>query len=1264
MSNFKNKNYRPLDVSAPITDRYVDAYLEQVRKHAFTSAILTDELESEIREFFPKIYKAYGFELYDEHIAEIPTKHFDAVYEKSGVTQHQARLLYNPYRWVFSEDPAGWPSGWWFRFGQEQWERSTWRLLPALPASMLAAMGYPLVTSCRYMGNLTDDQKVELLKLLMNHDARGWSTEEEVARTKELLALTSYGMELPIIDIDTVKPPKGTPVEKLDETRELIGRTAVKYALAMTEAWKEIFGVGVHWTVTNDRGGLHGRSLPLPPDLHHPELLMMLTEALVEQCKKRGVPYKSVGGRGEWKDTDLAVLDISTFQKSGAGRGGMWRTPGSKKDAHMGPGSLPQTPVSKLVSEMPWLSAVTPEALGSDWAPISDEIKKKILGLCDAFSKRKQEKEIKAGRAYVKDGKLVRVRVAAVEADAALGTTEFKEVALTVRELMPQGENEGMKRHDLRLAVAGWLYTLKLPEAAASATLVACGGNIEDSMKVVRTTYTRARGGDKVAGMWRLKEILGVEKAKKLDDALAVDLMEKVGSKGPDPADSREGDDGGDVGDNFGSDDLDTLLQGPQPSPAPSITTPTSVPPETPASKPWPEPPVATLGPETDEGVLAATSKLHPRTALQLKFREAKARGSYVFDPATGELEKTRVALAEIKNSCGDSFYFFQKTIAQNLAFARVGLDIMTRTALRGAVRFSSLRSDFMDADKELKRWSEGKPLPKFTPLSAIRRTLGHWRYRRLLDAISDDLHNLGAPFDVQNRATVDATWTGRERDNMKYFVDRMIVGKDGKPDYTKIKGALQFIEDARRCGYLVVDRICPDHGEISKIPVVCEREISCKYCRNHLYNAISEWVAYHWKHDKYVTFEIPATEDAVVKEIRRKLEVDANGKVVDKTVASTPEDEASKHILLPKSHPDEKRFRAKWNERKNRLEVKIKMRRRSRHKVEGRKLVKNLLDRIKLGFTHSKDFKEFKKLLGKRIGVRAWPTTTGICVVMPSTFMPSEEVGADGLPPEEKPTMLALQEYSLWENVPKKVISKDEALTLILDARAKIGEGFDRLIYYLGQEPHKLSRPDIDVGRQLLQKDLKELLAKKPVDIEPGTPKYEEALQGFAEEAKKLLESWGPSGKPSDLQAGKRFLEEKEEELRTYPFLRNGAMRPVKNKRAEIDMPWFTKEQIREFMKMLKREREGTKIEDEVSPHECPMPVPDTVKGGEKPCRRVLRCELHCEHGILAANNQGQFYARDKAWETAEGLGIAYGSIPPAEGRFAPSAVDEKMLA
>lgn len=1148
----RNKLYEPLDPDCPIEHRYMDAYLEEVRRHGFTSAILTEELEAEIQEIYPQVYRDYEFELEERHIEDVPTKHFVAKY-KSGVKQHQARLAYDPYKWVLSDDPAGWPSAWWFRFGQEKWEDSTWRLIPALPAAMCAVMGYPLVTSCRYMGDLTDEQKAELLRLLANHSAYGHSSDADTARTKELLALTSYGMELPVLDVDTVKPPKDLPEDQVKAAKERIGRAAVDVALKMTEAWREVLGVGIRWTVTNDRGALHGRSLPLASDLRHPDLLMMLTQELTEQCVKRGVPYKLVGGRGVWSESDLAVVDLSTFQKSGGGRGGMWRTPGSKKDAHMGPGSLPQTPVSRMLHVMPWLEAVTPEALGSDWEPISDETKARVLEQCASYRARKDEADIQHGRAVRgADGKVRKVAPKPVEPDADLGTTEFGEVAAVVRELMPRGDHEGMKRHDVRLALAGWLYHNKLTEEAATATLLACGGNADDSRKVVRTTYALGRSSHRIAGLKRLCELLGDDGAKRLSVAWGIDFSSRIDR----PSDVVAGDDAGeDPGEEYEpprgdpESQRDPADEGPvdpadrEPSDEPPKTQPQSV--------------------DSDGNVVTR----HPKTLPQFYIEEAQGQK---FSPADGVLAETKKIYIEIRNAMlGErgKLYHVDRTVGSVLAFAGLGQDLVARTMLRGEKAVEAVRM-FRDASKAIGDYKQGDPLPDITTLSAIRSTVEHGQYVDLGDALARDLHRLRAPYAVRRRALVDQSWSSRDRDNMEWLLTRHTAGDKE----ARTKGKLKFLNDAKRCGHLSNKSICPSHDKVHSRAVVCEREVSCRHCRSSLYHWIAEWITSQWLLDTYVTFEVPVTQGPVIKQVREKIRVDVDGKPLAPGEASCEEDETAKRRLLPKAYPEEKRFRIQTAPgSKHGIKVTVKCRRGSRHKTVRRELVTELLDRIKIGFTTSHDYKEFKKALGTKLGVRAWPTPDGIRVVMPATFI--EDNGTQELP-DEQDTLFHLAASNLWQDRSPRVVQKDEVLSLILDARRRIGEGFDRLVFALGKHRSDTETPD---------------------------------------------------------------LEQSERDLLDYSFLRNSAMRPVKNKRAEIDLPWFTKEQMRAFMKRLAAERRGEEYV-EVAPHECPVLVDDPETGGKKPCRKTLTVLLQDpDKGIFVANSQGKHYGRDEAFRIAE---------------------------
>lgn len=583
-------------------------------------------------------------------------------------------------------------------------------------------------------------------------------------------------------------------------------------------------------------------------------------------------------------------------------------------------------------------------------------------------------------------------------------------------------------------------------------------------------------------------------------------------------------------------------------------------------------------------------AQIYPTSLNQLNFAAAK---DYLFDPkrfrpgGDTALVDTREVLGKIQDQLvGDNrFWFVQKVVAENFVFAGLDIDLVTRTTGRGKRKFDALRKAYVEALAKLRRWKKGEPLPKFASLGSIKSTIGHWSYLELSDSISNDLTKLKAPFEVKHRATLDQPWSKKDRQNMRSMIDRRTGG-----DNERAKGPLAFILDSARCGWMVNERTCPDHHLVSASAVVCEREVSCKYCRSHLYAWIADWVTHKWKHDKYVTFEVKATTEKVIKEIREKFEVDANGKKVDKSEPSHPEDEKSEWSLLPKAFPEEKRFRI-MSVVENGVTKHIAMkcvakRRRNQHRVVGRKTVDNLLDRIKIGFTRSEDFKTFKKTFGKKLGVRAWPTPDGIRVVMPSTFL--EDSPVPGEMPEERDTLERLMLECLWKEQTKTVVSKEEALTLILDARKRIGDGFDELVDALAEN--------------------------QPDEADSDSVAQDKAVR----------------------------LASAEDKLATYPFLRNQAMKPVKNKAAERDLPWFTKGQMREFMRQLAAERRGEDLED-VAPHECPVQV-DDGHGGKRACRKMLHVGLKCREGIVAQNNQGRFYAKEEAYDLGEKQGVFSG--------------------
>lgn len=1220
-----------------IIDAFSDALRAKAKKDSRTAVTYTDAVDRDVRQAMRWIDSHYvgdgrGLGVTEAHVADVPLDEHTITNAKTGAKKKKLRLRYKLYDWMAGEDARGWPTGWWIRFAQDAWKGSTWRVVPAFPAAVLGALGYPLVTTARYIGDLTDEEKAELLRLLWHVDAtnsRGKNDADEI-RISEYLSRCPYGVELPIFDVDAVHPPKDMPKEEHAAFFERTGRAAAAIAVKVSEVWRRIAGVGIRWTVTNARGGLHGRSWILPERLRHKDLLIALCYEISRGCRELGVPHKFVGEGRDSKATDrytkddLAVLDLSPFHKTGDKRGGMWRTPGAAKDREDDPNSMPQTPVSELFGRMPWLTEIAPDKVG-DWGEFSEEATDKILAICEAYSTTKDEEAIRSGQAVRgEDGKVRRVRKAAVEANEELGTTEFAEVALTIRELMPKGDSDGMKRHSVRLALAGWLYRNKLSEDAAIQTLLACGGNADDSRKAAKSTYARGNAGLGVAGRKRLTELLGQDGFDLLERAWGTDVASRVDNPepldhgddepdhgvldpGPDPSDGEPSDEAS------GDDEILEDDQGPEVDESSAAETDSDSEPEddtaasSASSQSSQSDAVGATSAAASEtsgapnpAAAARAKKIHPLSQAHLHL--ARAKGELApgkrFDgknPGSDVLTEVRDCLVRIKAGSSDSgkFWFVQKAVASTFAFAGLGLDLVTRTTMRGDTKFDTIRAVYKDVIAALYKWKPGDELPVISSLSQIRSAIGHWEYIKLTSAITDGLHRIGAPFGVLNRASIDTPQSSNERIRIKYLLDRAT-----KCEKSEIRGPLKFLEDARKCGYLLNHQRCSTHNTVSKRPISCEREVSCRYCRSTSMSNIGEWMMRIWNHDKYVTFDVPATNDPVIKKILEKHEVDVNGRFVDPTPGSNEEDDAAKITLLPKAYEGEKRFHLTYAPNSKRgIKVKIKHRKRGRSKVVARKVVTDLLNRITIGFRESHDWKEFKKIFGHKIGARAWPTTTGVRVVMPASFLPRNKKGeieavGDSMPVEQE-TMFHLKAHKLWQDRSPRVVSKEEAATLILDARREIGEDFDRLVHDLSKDAPDAESPDLDRSEQ---------------------------------------------------------------ELLSYPFLKNNAMKPIRNKAALRDMPWFSKDQMTAFKRLLARERKGIKDgDDEVKPHECPMPVPDDA-GGTKPCRRTLHNSLECEQGTIAHNSQGKHYPREEAFELADQAGVSFSPYGVPLGCFAPA--------
>lgn len=1209
--------------------RFFSAFVEACRKHGppISRVRCEDErLVTLAREQFLWRATLCDYDLTEEHVRR-PLPHY---------TPHW--LLTESAK---GEEGLGWPTSWGFRFAQNKWKKSLWYMVPDFPPAMLALAGFNLVSTSRWMGDdvLTGEERAEFCVLQRKSEFQGGQSlkPSEVERRNDLLELMPYGGELPILDVDVARATHDadgnelTP-EQAAKIHAERGAEAARIAGVVTGVWRQIAGVTPRWTVTNDRGGLHGLNLPLPPHVRHPDLLRALLEEMRRLLPATDVPFMVKGDESE--RTGAVKLDLTAYNKYSRGRGGMWRVPLCAKDD---PGSLPQAPVAEYVAKMHWLETITPEAIGSDWQAFGPEAGAKILEICSGHRKRIDELDLRRGSAYrdASTGQIKRVRHKAVAADADLGTAELPKVAETLRDLMPTGEHEGGKRHQIRLAIAGWLYKHGTPKEAALSTLLASGRNEEDSRKAVDTTYARGLMGDTVMGISRLEELLGRSGAQRLHEAFSADREERerenmlreeqepdheeetgrIALRRKEETKDAQGADSGDEGEDEGGDGHEgrepTTGKEPPPPPPSLGDIVANLGGLAPAVPPAPEPspegaPSNSPSPESGGGVAVATKKkakavelspaelLHPKTPQQLCVLEAKERVHSLWDAPTKALVKTRHYLFGLKAklSAGGSDwgkqFFCWKTLGRAFALGGLSHKTVLETVRGGGM--SEILTHHKAALNDLRHYAPGKPLPQFLSIKAIRSTIGWKDWNELVDALHEDLKD--APFDVKHRLLVDLGYSSRDRDTILWTVECLErSGWTRRPEFKARE--YKRVQKAAKCTRIANVHECAEHGDVTTCPIYCHSEVACAWCRANLHDTIAAWVESKWQHDSFVVFEWTASTEPVLVEVRDELEEHLNSALDD-----------DPNWIAPERSPEDEEARVNKRfvlrrDKEGELEAAMKEAIRNTGRLErrrrlGRALSMDRLDQIKKGFAQTKDLKILKQTTANQLGYRAFPTLTGVVAVLPSIWL---EPSPDGVTPDERPTLEHLKKIDAFQGCKPRVVTKDELVSILIKARQEVGTEFDRLVHEFTIEA-----------------------AKTPTE---PTPHEEDRPPGPAALA-----------------------------MLTFPFLRERAMVPIRNKTAEEELPWYSAESLKAFKKELREARFGP---DAVKPGECPVPVlqPD---GTTRPCRRICCTKLEDlrTKEILARNSTGKMFAPKDAFAIADARGFNYGVIVPS--RFGPT--------
>lgn len=1211
-----------------IIDEFFHAVLKSAKKHNPEARVLCGNkaLVATARERFLERATIADYALTKEHV-------------RRGIHH------YSPY-WILAESAKEgdeglyWPTSWAFRLAQTKWKGSFWRMVPDFPREMLALCGFKLVTTSRWMGNdvLTGEERGEFCALQWKAENGGLDETREKPRIDELLGKMPYCGELPILDIDVAKIPEGEP--EAEKTALERANFATDCALKVTTIWRQITGVTPTWTVSNNRGALHGLNHPLPPHVRHPDLLRGLKEEMKRLLSATDVPFIDAGDQSE--KVGPVKLDLTTYNKYAAGKGGMWRVPGCAK---VESGSIPQSPVTEHLNSMPWLAAVAPEAIGEN-RPMTPEALARILKLCTEHRTRIDEAALRRGEAYRDEttGEVKRLRKKAVVADVDLGTAEFQEVAKTLRELMPTGEHEGVKRHNVRLAVAGWLYKEKAPKEAALSTLLAAGRNDEDSRKAIDTTYARGSAGDSVMGIRRLEELLGTKGAQLLHDAFVADQEDReharqlreesepepeeekakrsplrkkdVEASEPEPEESSEEESAEDT--NVEAPEGGTADETPPPPP-PSIDdaltslggrAATSATPSKPSGPEAPSEPEA-VKESAAGGVATAVKKTktkvvehnpealtHPLTPQQLSLLEAKERVKNLWN-APHACTKLRLVLFKIHAKFGGTDWGKQfwvwKTIGRTFALAGLSRETVLKI-VRGGL--GDVLKYHKEALNDIRHYAPGKALPQFVSLKSIRSKLGWADYGEFIDALHEDLKD--APFDVKHRALVDQGRSSADRDKIVWTI--ACLEKSGRvrlPEFKK--GEYARVLKSAKCTRIANVHQCDDHGDVSTRPVYCRSEVACPWCRADDHDTISAWIDSKWYHDDYVVLRRTASTEPVLVEVREEGE-DYENKDVDEDpnlVAPERSDEHDRLFELFKQkkiqYQDlmdqigfDKRFVLRWNAEKQVRVAAIKSPIRNegrleRRKVLGKALSMDRLDQIKKGFSQTNDLKVLKQTTANKLGFRAFPTLDGVILVMPAIFT---EILTDGDFYEHK-MLDHLRKIGAFQDCNPRVVSKNELRSELIKARQEVGKEFDRLVHEFAIEA-----------------------SKAPAE---------------------------PSPHDKDRDPGPAELA-----MLTFPFLRDRSMVPIKNKAAEEDLPWYSAETLKEFKKELREERYGP---DVVKPGECPVPVlqPD---GTTKPCRKLccVKLENLRTKEIYAQNRTGKSYPPAEAFAIADEKGMNWG--------------------
>lgn len=390
---------------------------------------------------------------------------------------------------------ATWPL---FRFAQRNF-RGRWEVAPAIPDKRLAQVGYRLGGPYRDASALSERERVELYDLIAS--AKDAQTTEDRGREAELLSRCPFGGPMPPIDLDV---KEGTDREVLRQAAEDF--TAAS-CLGLLGAYR--------WHTTGGKG-LHG-DWEAPPGCFSTLLLRAMGQRLREFARAAKLPLLSDHRLKE--DRPPVVVDDSLYERDADARGVVWRLAGSQREE--GGVKLPiggidfDYPIQERTVKDIVLNFADYLRQVESWDLRADELR--------AALEEPGERRIVAAR-YAATAGIRRQaqnlrRLEKMPIDLGPSIAGLKHVAA---QLVDNDPGHG-RRHELRLAVAGWLLSSRIQSNVVAATLASLG-DVEDANDAVRTTEARVNCGENVKGIGFIRRVYGEPLAAALRGALHADL--------------------------------------------------------------------------------------------------------------------------------------------------------------------------------------------------------------------------------------------------------------------------------------------------------------------------------------------------------------------------------------------------------------------------------------------------------------------------------------------------------------------------------------------------------------------------------------------------------------------------------------------------------------------------------------------------------------------------------------------------------------------